>query len=98
MIILPGPDLDPLEAARRLAGAPGRWILHSASDADGVGRWSFAGITAEFSDLTLATHLTPAGVVTPERRRGVQTDPRVIAEVLEQLHPDGPPSHYMKAR
>ncbi len=43
MIVVPGPDLDPVEAARRLAGAPGRFLLHSASNADGVGRWSFVG-------------------------------------------------------
>jgi para-aminobenzoate synthetase component 1 len=35
--------LDALEAARRLAGRPGRFLLHSGSDADGLGRWSFAG-------------------------------------------------------
>jgi len=40
-VILPAPKLEPIEAARRLAGQPGRFLLHSASDADGVGRWSF---------------------------------------------------------
>jgi len=42
-VVLPGPAIDALEAARRLAGLPGRFLLHSASDADGVGRWSFVG-------------------------------------------------------
>ena len=43
MIRLPGPDVDPVEAARRLGGLPGRFLLHSGSDAGGVGRWSFVG-------------------------------------------------------
>ncbi len=42
-LVLDGPAIDPLEAARRLAGRPGRFLLHSASDADGVGKWSFVG-------------------------------------------------------
>jgi para-aminobenzoate synthetase component 1 len=35
--------LAPLAAAARLRGRPGRFLLHSASDADGLGGWSFAG-------------------------------------------------------
>jgi para-aminobenzoate synthetase component 1 len=35
--------LAPIDAAARLAGRPGRFLLHSASDADGLGGWSFAG-------------------------------------------------------
>jgi para-aminobenzoate synthetase component 1 len=35
--------LAPLEAAARLAGCRGRVLLHSGSDDDGLGRWSFAG-------------------------------------------------------
>ncbi|HUS68505.1 MAG TPA: hypothetical protein VMZ28_28415, partial [Kofleriaceae bacterium] len=31
-----------VDVAARLAGRPGRVLLHSASDADGLGRWSFA--------------------------------------------------------
>ncbi len=36
-------QLAPLDAAARLAGCRGRVLLHSGSDADGLGRWSFAG-------------------------------------------------------
>ncbi len=42
-MILAGPHVSPMEAARRLSGRPGRFLLHSGSDADGVGRWSFVG-------------------------------------------------------
>ncbi|MBS1120150.1 MAG: pabB [Deltaproteobacteria bacterium] len=35
--------LAPLDAAARLAGCRGRVLLHSGSDDDGLGRWSFAG-------------------------------------------------------
>ncbi|HTJ43404.1 MAG TPA: anthranilate synthase component I family protein [Kofleriaceae bacterium] len=35
--------MKPLDACARLAGRPGRFLLHSASDADGLGGWSFAG-------------------------------------------------------
>jgi hypothetical protein len=61
VVVLPGPALDPLEAAARLHGLPGRFLLHSASDADGVGRWSFVGaepaeVLGDFAgiDATLA--------------------------------------------
>jgi para-aminobenzoate synthetase component 1 len=36
-------NVSPIAAAARLAGRPGRFLLHSASDADGLGGWSFAG-------------------------------------------------------
>ncbi|MSP16434.1 MAG: anthranilate synthase component I family protein [Myxococcales bacterium] len=39
--------LAPIDAARRLAGLPGRFLLASGSDADGRGRWSFAGAMPE---------------------------------------------------
>ncbi len=35
--------LAPVAAAARLAGLRGRVLLHSGSDDDGLGRWSFAG-------------------------------------------------------
>ncbi|MBA3464494.1 MAG: anthranilate synthase component I family protein [Deltaproteobacteria bacterium] len=35
--------LTPLDGAARLAGRPGRVLLHSGRDDDGLGRWSFAG-------------------------------------------------------
>jgi para-aminobenzoate synthetase component 1 len=48
-VILDGPHLAPLEAAAQLAGLPGRVLLHSAGDSDGLGRWSF--VAAEPIDV-----------------------------------------------
>ncbi|MBI4508164.1 MAG: anthranilate synthase component I family protein [Deltaproteobacteria bacterium] len=47
MIRIPGPDLSPIEAARRLGGKPGRFLLDSASDADGLGRWALVSAEPE---------------------------------------------------
>ncbi len=38
-----GVAVDPIAGAARLGGRAGRFLLHSASDADGLGGWSFAG-------------------------------------------------------
>ena len=43
MIRIPGPDLSAIDAARRLPAGPGRFLLHSASDADDLGGTSFCG-------------------------------------------------------
>jgi para-aminobenzoate synthetase component I len=42
-----GPDVAPVAAVAALRGRPNRFLLHSGSDLDGVGRWSFAGWAEE---------------------------------------------------
>jgi ribosomal protein L16 Arg81 hydroxylase len=61
-------------------------------------RWSFAAIAAEFADLAVPTNVTRAGVVTPDPRRGVHTEPKALSELLRQLGTDRAPSLYMMAR
>ncbi len=60
-------------------------------------RWSFAELESEFRDLTVPTHVTRAGVVTPDPRRGVATEPSALSNVLKELG-GGVPSLYMMAR
>jgi hypothetical protein len=95
------PRIDPVEPARfeRDYRRPRRpVVVRGLVPVGELRRWSFAAIAAEFRDLTVATHITQAGVVTADPRRGVQTEPRVLAELLEQLGADGAPSLYMMAR
>lgn len=60
-------------------------------------RWTFDGLAAEFRDVAVPTHVTSAGVVTSDPRRGVTTEPRGLDQVLSNLG-GGPPSLYMMAR
>src|SRR5437868_4749708 len=94
------PRLDPLEPARferdyRRARRP--LVVRGLVPERELSRWSFAALAAEFRDLTVPTHVTRAGAVTADLRRGVQTEPRPLAELLEQLGGDGAPSLYMMA-
>jgi para-aminobenzoate synthetase component 1 len=55
-LLIPGPELGALEAGARLQALPGRVVLSSGSDADGVGRWSFVaaepvGLAASLAGL-----------------------------------------------
>ncbi|HKA86583.1 MAG TPA: chorismate-binding protein [Haliangiales bacterium] len=43
MIVAAAPSLPAIEAAARLPAGPGRFLLHSGSDADGLGGASFCG-------------------------------------------------------
>jgi anthranilate/para-aminobenzoate synthase component I len=43
MIVAAAPSLTAVEAAARLPAGPGRFLLHSGSDADGMGATSFCG-------------------------------------------------------
>jgi len=61
-------------------------------------RWSFAALAAEFRELRVSTHVTRAGAVTADPRRGVDTHPTALAEVLAQLGGECAPSLYMMAR
>ncbi len=95
------PSVDPIDPARferdyRRARRP--VVVRGLVPERELRRWSFSALAAEFRDLTVPTHITRAGAVTADRRRGVQTQPRVLAELLEQLGCDGEPSLYMMAR
>src|SRR5688572_16317964 len=96
------PRIDPVEPARfeRDYRRPGRPVVVRGLVPEGELRcWSFAAIAAEFRYLTVATHVTQAGAVTADPRRGVQTEPRVLSELLGQIGADGVvPSLYMMAR
>lgn len=60
--------------------------------------WSFAAMGKEFADLRVPAILTRAGAVTPDPRRGVLTESRPMAELLDQMGGGGVPSLYMMAR
>lgn len=63
-----------------------------------LARWSFDRIARELAELPVSTHVTRAGFMTPDPRRGVITEPRRLAEVLAQLGGLGVPSLYVIAR
>jgi cupin-like protein len=95
------PRIDPLQLARfeRDYRRPRRpVVVRGLVPESELRRWSFSTIAAEFGELTVPTNVTRAGVVTADRRRGVQTEPRVLSELLEQLGANGAPSLYMMAR
>ncbi len=81
MIRRAGPRLDPVSAAGRLRGRPGRFLLHSASDDDGCGRWSFVGADPV---RVVRGHVDPDGRCLVD---GVPVDP--FAAVAALAH--GPP-------
>src|ERR1044071_5277975 len=92
------PRIDPLQLARfeRDYRRPRRpVVVRGLVPESELRRWSFSTIAAEFGELTVPTNVTRAGVVTADRRRGVQTEPRVLSELLEQLGANGAPSLYM---
>ena len=60
--------------------------------------WSFAALEQDFPDLTVPTLVTREGAVTPDPRHGFNTGRTALAEVLEQIGGDRPPSRYMMAR
>jgi hypothetical protein len=94
------PRVDPLEPAcfERDYRRPRRAVvLRGLVSQEELLRWSFAELHAEFSDLSVPTHVTQAGAVTPDRRHGIPTRPRALADVLSELG-GGPPSLYMMAR
>ena len=94
------PRVDPLEPARferdyRRARRP--VVVRGLVPEHELSRWSFAALAAEFRDLTVPIHVTRAGAVTADPRRGVHAQPRALAELLEQLGAVGTPSLYMMA-
>jgi hypothetical protein len=101
MQVLDIPRIDPLEPARfereyRRARRP--VVLRGLVAERDLRRWSFAALATEFRDLTVPTHVTRAGAVTADPRRGIQTEPRALAELLDELGGGGAPSRYMMAR
>ncbi len=65
MIVRPLPiGLEPLAAAAALAASPGRVVLHSGRDDDGLGAWSFVAAAP------VATFAIRAGVATVRDRGG----------------------------
>jgi hypothetical protein len=63
-----------------------------------LSRWSFAALRDEYAMLSVPTHVMRAGAVTADRRRGVMTEARPLAEVLGELGGSDRPSRYMMAR
>lgn len=95
------PRVDPLEPSRfeRDYRRPRRpVVLRGLVSHQDLARWSFAELQAEFRDLTVPTHVTRAGVVTTDPRRGVPTEPRALGDVLGELGGRRVPSLYMMAR
>lgn len=63
-----------------------------------LSQWSFSELRDALGDLEVPVHVTRAGVVTPDRRLGVPTEPRPLGDVLEELGGGRAPSLYMMAR
>lgn len=94
------PRIDPLDPAHfeRAHRRPRRpVVLRGLVPESELRRWSFAGLEAEFRDLTVPALVSRAGAVTPDPRRGFQPGPVPLSAVLEQLGGGVPPSLYMMA-
>lgn len=95
------PRIDPIEPAlfeRDYRRPRHPVVLRGLVPADEMRRWSFESIAEEFRDVAVPTNVTRAGVVTPDRYRGVATAPRVLSDLLAQLGAAEVPSLYMMAR
>ncbi len=95
------PRIDPLEPARfereyRRVRRP--VVLRGLVAGRELRGWSFAALKTEFRDVAVPTHITRAGAVTADPRRGIQTEPRALAELLDELGGGAAPSLYMMAR
>lgn len=90
------PDIDRFERDYRRPRRP--IVVRNLVAPYDLSRWSFDDLQSRFRDVEVATHVTRAGTVTSDRRRGVLTQPKRLGELLDELGGGGPPSLYMMSR
>lgn len=90
------PDPEAFERDYRRPRRP--VVLRGLVSGSELSQWSFEALAAEFATLSVPTHLTRAGAVTADPRRGITTTPEPLADVLGELGGGTVPSRYMMAR